>query len=514
MFISFGFGMVESNKNLFIFYYPWYGNPEINDVYRHWNHELIGGDLNVQYSGGDDIGANFYPRVGCYSSNDPQIIKLHMLQIRDAGIDVVSVSWWGDGSFEDKALKLLMDAADDIGLKINIHFEPFYDDISEFKDALNYLNENIGDHPALYKFRSKPLFFVYDSYKTDVLEWEKLLDENNKTSIRHTKLDGHFIGLLMGINDTLSIENSGFDGAYSYFVSDGFTEASTPDNWTILNEWSERNGIIFIPSVGPGYSDTRIRPWNTHNQKDRNKGQYYDKMFASAIVSESKIIAVTSFNEWHEGTQIEPAIPKFNSTFTYSDYGELGAEYYLNRTRYWAGMFHSSLKINLDNYLNETESIHHKLIGHSYIFKNNPHENYNKNSGSALTDGKIGSTQYKDGYWIGFEGDDLIIKFELNSPFEISSLKLRFLHREDAWIFPPKSVEISISNDGNYYESVYAEELPQIISNDGGIKEMDFDFPFYAQYILIKAVNQGVCPEWHLGAGKPAWLFVDEVIVK
>lgn len=30
----------------------------------------------------------------------------------------------------------------------------------------------------------------------------------------------------------------------------------------------------------------------------------------------------------------------------------------------------------------------------------------------------------------------------------------------------------------------------------------------------IKARNQGVCPEGHPGAGKPAWLFIDEVIVK
>jgi hexosaminidase len=30
----------------------------------------------------------------------------------------------------------------------------------------------------------------------------------------------------------------------------------------------------------------------------------------------------------------------------------------------------------------------------------------------------------------------------------------------------------------------------------------------------VKAKNQGVCPEGHPGAGKPAWLFIDEVIVK
>jgi hypothetical protein len=33
-------------------------------------------------------------------------------------------------------------------------------------------------------------------------------------------------------------------------------------------------------------------------------------MFMSAINTNPDFIGITSFNEWHEGTQIEPAIPK------------------------------------------------------------------------------------------------------------------------------------------------------------------------------------------------------------
>ena len=66
-----------------------------------------------------------------------------------------------------------------------------------------------------------------------------------------------------------------------------------------------------------------------------------------------------------------------------------------------------------DDWLNEFDSIHHKLIGYTYILKNNPHNKYNNNWESILTDGKLGSTQYKDGNWIGFKGDDLIIIFDI-----------------------------------------------------------------------------------------------------
>ena len=36
-------------------------------------------------------------------------------------------------------------------------------------------------------------------------------------------------------------------------------------------------------------------------------GNYYDDMWAAAIEANPKVIAITSYNEWTEGTQIEAA---------------------------------------------------------------------------------------------------------------------------------------------------------------------------------------------------------------
>jgi hypothetical protein len=35
-----------------------------------------------------------------------------------------------------------------------------------------------------------------------------------------------------------------------------------------------------------------------------------------------------------------------------------------------------------------------------------------------------------------------------------------------------------------------------------------------ARFVKIKAINYGDLPEWHLGAGYPAFIFIDEIIVK
>ena len=65
-----------------------------------------------------------------------------------------------------------------------------------------------------------------------------------------------------------------------------------------MQKWAKENGKIFIPSVGPGYIDTRIRPWNGSVIRTRTDGQYYDAMYRKAIEAGVSAISITSFNEW------------------------------------------------------------------------------------------------------------------------------------------------------------------------------------------------------------------------
>lgn len=88
------------NYYLHAFYYVWYGNPKFDGKYIHWNHpQLPHWDLKVAqgYPQGrhippDDIGANFYPSLGAYSSRDPSVIESHMQQLRTAAIGETDIS--------------------------------------------------------------------------------------------------------------------------------------------------------------------------------------------------------------------------------------------------------------------------------------------------------------------------------------------------------------------------------------------------------------------------------------
>ena len=154
------------------------------------------------------------------------------------------------------------------------------------------------------------MFYVYDSYITAPEKWANLLTSSGSQSIRNSPYDALFIALLVENKHRYEILRGGFDGIYTYFATNGFTYGSSYENWAKLKYFCDQFNLMFIPSVGPGYIDTSIRPWNTQNTRNRINGKYYETALNAALQAHPSVISITSFNEWHEGTQIEKAIPK------------------------------------------------------------------------------------------------------------------------------------------------------------------------------------------------------------
>lgn len=203
--------------------------------------------------------------------------------------------------------------------------------------------DKYGNHPALYKIkkntRNLPVYYIYDSYLTPATAWRELLGAKGNLSIRGTSDDAIFLGLLVEMQHRNDIKKAHFDGFYTYFASNGFTYGSSWKNWRNLAKWARQNNLIFVPSIGPGYIDTRVRPWNSPNTRHRRHGKYYEVGWRSAISAGAEIVTITSFNEWHEGTQIEPAIPKSTQSFSYMDYEPESPYFYLNLTKSWVHEF-------------------------------------------------------------------------------------------------------------------------------------------------------------------------------
>jgi Glycosyl hydrolase family 99 len=255
-----------------------------------------------------------------------------------------------DKGYSDRLASMLLDAAHHHGLKVCFHLEPWEGKTADdLATDLRFLVDMYGAHPAFYRYvgprsdRALPLVYAYDSYQIPEVQWREVLRAGGRNSIRNTYYDAYVVGLLLRTRDLASLSRSGFDGCYSYFAAVGFTEGCTPRHWPTIQRRAVELGLFFVPSVGPGYADLRIRPWNTPNQRARDSGAYYDRMFSAVIALHSPLLSITSYNEWHEGTQLEAAEPERISRvsgYRYHDYGERAPDYYLKRTRHFVEQLH------------------------------------------------------------------------------------------------------------------------------------------------------------------------------
>ena len=158
----------------------------------------------------------------------------------------------------------------------------------------------------------------------------------------------------------------------------------------------------------------------------------------------------------------------------------------------------------------------HLALNDSLRISYEPSPWYSGGGAKALVDGRLGSTNFRDGAWQAVQGKNMEAVVDLGVSTEIQELETRWFMYGNAWIFLPKSVEYFISDDGKNWKSVGMSE-----SKTDERKEGEFFEPFSlkrmnekARFVKMVAANHGLCPEWHDAPGEPSWLFCDEFIVR
>ena len=144
-------------------------------------------------------------------------------------------------------------------------------------------------------------------------------------------------------------------------------------------------------------------------------------------------------------------------------------------------------------------------------------QNYKANGDNALTDGVLGTENFRDGNWQGYEGVDMIAVIDLGKETEISTISTGFLQSTPSWIFFPPQLEYFISKDGVEFRSIGVLTAPVSPKDvDNLVKYYTINLPIKAktQFVKVVAKNMGSCPEWHPGAGGKAWIFADEIIIE
>lgn len=240
-----------------------------------------------------------------YRSADLETITRHVNQAQYAGIDAFVQSWYGpqiENNQTENNFRALLDIAQQSGFKAAVDVEvmsPFFADSGAVQNALATLMATHIHHPAYFRYHDKPVIFFWRQQRFSVETWSAI---RQAVDPLHTSY-----WIAEGID--LSYQ-SVFDGHHLYSIA----WADNPA--TELNKWQPRlqkiettqgNDKLWIATAMPGYDDLNLHRADSFT-RNRDAGAYYRSTWQAAQATNPDMIIITSFNEWLEGTQIEPSV--------------------------------------------------------------------------------------------------------------------------------------------------------------------------------------------------------------
>jgi hypothetical protein len=268
-----------------------------------------------------DMGLPDQP-VEPYASSDPAAIERHVRQAQQAGIDAFVQSWYGpqvENNQTETNFATLLDVAAGHGFAAAVDFEvtsPFFASQADVVAGLEHLLAVHAQHPAYLHVGGRPVIFFWRQNRYPVESWYAIRDQVDP--------DRASIWIMEGVD--LSYLGP-FDGTHLYSVAWDPEPGSTLRRWgDRIRQWNAEHGSVkyWVATVMPGYNDL-VTGRSDAFVRDRAGGAYYRDCWEGAIQSDADWVVITSFNEWLEGSQIEPSLVYGNQYLDLTH--ELGAVY-------------------------------------------------------------------------------------------------------------------------------------------------------------------------------------------
>ncbi len=227
---------------------------------------------------------NYHPSLGWYSSTDDAIIDTQLTLALQAHLDAFIASWWGQGQHTDTAFQYILNRSERAGSPYqNMRWAIYYENESlgdpssaTILNDLQYLAAKALTHPGYLKVNGKPVVFVY-------------ADANDAC----------------GMADRWVQAKNAFGGNV-YIVLKVFPGylncASQPDSW---HQYSPAVGFDqqgkLSAAAAPGFW-LKGQPVRLVRDPVR-----FESDVKKVVASGAFWQLITTWNEWGEGTSVEPA---------------------------------------------------------------------------------------------------------------------------------------------------------------------------------------------------------------
>lgn len=296
-----------------VYYYPWYGS---------------------DFHGGKYMRARLvppqYPTLGEYDDREVSVISQHLAWSRQAHISLWVASWWGPDRREDQTLLqriLPHPELGDMGIALFYETTGRTRSFSSFDlvgSDIAYMAEHYFNHPNYLRIEGKPVLFVY---LTRVLSRNGTLGEVVGAMRASAAQAGHelyiigdevfgqppnssnALGLLDAVTNYDVYGSMGVKGYAGQYAVDRYYRAQA--QWRAL---AHEAGAAFVPAATPGFNDKGVRGGHEATSRkldsDAEYGSLFRAMLEQAVAhtddATGNMLLITSWNEWHEDTQIEP----------------------------------------------------------------------------------------------------------------------------------------------------------------------------------------------------------------
>jgi hypothetical protein len=236
-----------------------------------------------------------------YSSADGGAIARHIEQAQSAGIDAFIMSWFGPkgGNLTSVVFNMLLDQAAARGFhaaaSVDMFEGGFNASTGEVLDSLRYLIGDRVNHPGYLRYNGKPVIYFWNQGRFSLGDWANIrgqIDPNHNT-----------IWVMEGTNTSYLRT---FDGLYLFNIAWSGNPAGTASAW--YGRTRSAGGTFYTPTVMPGWDESRIagRP-NPTSPQARAQGAFLRNSWYGAVSSGANTILIVSWNEFLEGSYIEPS---------------------------------------------------------------------------------------------------------------------------------------------------------------------------------------------------------------
>ena len=298
---------------ILVHYMPWYETKAFSGQWGwHWTMNKFQPDKVV--NGRRELASHYRPLIGAYDSNDPHALECHALLMKFAGIDGAILDWYGIRKHNDYAMihrnslhfvKHLKRA----GLKFAACYEdqsvkhmisgkalPAAQAVPHGREVMRWLQTNWFRDPAYVKTGGRPLLLVFGPQHFNAGQWPQLtagLQPPPTTFV------------LPHLTKQLPSSN-----AFGWPPVHGGNRC-TPAIWgKYLDDLDRRaaQGEAIIAAVFPKFHDIYKEAGlhDSYGYLDDQNGKTFEQTLDRALHGKSRIIQIATWNDYGEGTIIEP----------------------------------------------------------------------------------------------------------------------------------------------------------------------------------------------------------------